>query len=279
MFRILSLALFAVAVALIGSSTTVVAQESDSCKKCPVCQTAKFERLGVDHRVLSTDQLESLHPRTAAKKNDNEISIELEFDCEVPFLKSLPFINHVFGSALPNEACDSPCTACKRDDSCKSDNCCKDCGTCKQESNCGEQCDRPVSESHKNSVEIAVSCDNQGLPFLSNIPYANRLFTNVGSSTFQKCKVCQVETATAICPAACCENSTFETPTCCPKSFVQLTSHAEAIEEEAAPSRLEMLQEMMEIQVEHARLEANMEAMEHHLEQMEEMFEIRWWFL
>lgn len=285
MSRILSLALFAVTVALIVPSTAVVAQESDSCQKCPVCQTAKFERLGVDFKVLGTDQLESLRPQGDAKKNENEISIELEFDCEVPFLKNLPFFNHVFRSALPNEECeifviesdcDSPCATCKKDDSCKSDSCCKDSGTCKKESNCGEQADRPCCEAHENSVEIAVSCDSQP-PFLSNIPYANRLFKNVGYSAFQKCKVCQAETATAKAAgsAACCENSTCETPAGCPKSFVQLTSHAEAIEEEASPSREEMLQEMMEMQVEHARLEATMEAMKHHLEHMEEMFEIR----
>ncbi len=272
MSRILSLALFSVAVALILPMTAVLAQESDSCEKCPVCQSAKFERLGVDFKVFSADRLESLRPQAAAKQNENEISVELALDCEVPFLKNLPLINQAFESALPNEECeifvfesdcDSPCTTCKKNDSCKNDSCCKDCGTCNKESHCGEQSDRPCCEDHHHSVEV-------GVPFLSNLPYANRLFKNVGYSVSQKCKVCQAKTAAAkaVCPAACRTNST-------PKSHVQLTSHAETIEEEAIPSRGEMLQGLMELQAENARLEATMEAMEHHVEQMEKMFEIR----
>ncbi len=157
MSRILSFAPFAVVVALIVPSTAAVAQESDSCQKCPVCPVVNFECLGVEFKADHAGKLESVRSQPSAKKN--EISIELAFNCDVPFLKSLPFIQQVIGSAFPADDCEIFVFDSVGDlhgYTCKSGSCCRNCETCQNDSKCGEQSGRSCYEAPENS--IAAGC-------------------------------------------------------------------------------------------------------------------------
>jgi hypothetical protein len=66
-----------------------------------------------------------------------------------------------------------------------------------------------------------------------------------------------------------------ESAACAADAKVQLASHYELSNEKTEISREQLMETMMELAVENARLEAAVEAMENHMALMEEMLEVR----
>lgn len=291
MSRILMLTFFTFAVALSVSSTPATAQESAFSRQCPKCSKMSFERVGVDLNQADTPAA-------------NEISLEVGFDCNIPFLSNLPLLNHVFKATRVNGECDrfvfesdqDSCGLCDNSecvhscphssDTCSSQEICKsskDCQSsetgCPGDSIC-ERCGNGCCKTPNQQVELTVISNRQP-PILKNVPYVNRLFKNVGIATYiqpSEDSSCKPAAVTSTCPAGCCVDVACESTASCPATSIQLASHVEANSPSSPKSTVALeaaMFELMEMRVENARLEATLEAMENHIEQMEELAQIR----
>ena len=269
MSRKLSLATIAVAAALMIPTIVVSAQESETCQECPNCHAIEFELAGVDLPLTGIEQEETSKQEATSKKNG--IAIQVECDCDIPFLNKLPLINHVFGTYSTEE-----CEILMID--ADSDSCCGTCcDTCKDGCNDCEQCNCTCCGDEQKEVKIEVAYS--GVPFLSSIPYINPMFKHVVVKSAQcgDCQDCKCPAACAKteCPAALCGDSACETPACRADALLQLASHNEVSKEATKSSTEELKHKLMGLHVENARLEAKVQAMEHHMELMEEIYRVR----
>ncbi len=128
-----------------------------------------------------------------------------------------------------------------------------------------------------------MTCDGESpiwsnVPFFSNVPVINSQFRNVhfNANEADTCRdgECPAACAKTACPA-CHGNLACDAPACRADTHLQLASHQEAASAKTDSTRDDLMQQLMEMHVENARLQAEVEAMAHHMELMEEMYNVR----
>lgn len=267
MTRMLSLAVVFAVTALLIPALSVSGQDSDLCEKCPAqkctnCHAIEFELVGVDFPLAGSEC--DAKPRLEADPEENEIAIEIAFGCDIPFRNNLPFLSHRFRT-IKSEDCEVTLIGEQ----------CKGASSNAKGSTCCEQCGHTCCAKTQDEVNLQMSCGG-GVPFLSNIPYVNGLFKNVGITTRQATEECQdSDCATKCVTAGCCGGIECGVPACRANALVRLANHVREVDEDEGRTRHERMQELIELRVENERLQVQVEAMEHHIELMSEMAEVK----
>lgn len=212
--RALSLFLLAAMIApLSAQSVHDTAQQPAKCTKCATFKTAKFERIGIDWDFeVDSNEVDGT-------SEQNEVSIEIAVDCDVPFLSALPVVGHIFTSDKETRPAEIVIVAndevpgCCAEKQC-ADKCCAEqvanqssCDTkkcCDKKECCdGKTC--PASSKQpccKNGMVEYTIIHEESPPILKNIPYVNRLFKNVGIEVVQApCEQCADGPKNPTCPS------------------------------------------------------------------------------
>jgi hypothetical protein len=280
MRRLFSAVLILVVATMCLPSDWTVAQESkQKCKECPIAQTAKthefeFEFPGVDFPLGIHVAFE--HNETPGDQANVEGSIEMvegciEIQCEclknsgIPFLSNVPMMGKLFTNV--KQPSHPPCCAAIKSDSCDgqccaiaSDACPDACEVCEQESQC-EKCDG--CPSAKTGVPTKGS-DHE------------RLFTTAAHASSNSCQGCQRITKCEKCddcPGVCSEKAIQD----CQENpqRVELVGYVASSQSDVNNPPSGSNENVFELRIQNERLKMEVKAAENRLKMMEAMMEIR----
>lgn len=247
------------------SDWTVAQESKQKCKECPIAQTAnthefEFEFPGVNFPLGIHLALE--HNETPGDQAQVEGSIEIQCEClqnsGIPFLSNVPVIGELFTNvqqpshppccAIKTDSCDGQCCAIA------SDACPDECKVCEQESQC-ENCDCCPS-AKTNSCQ---ACQTTKCEKCDDCPAAYPV------QAIQDCQE-NPQRVELVGYVASSQSDVNNPPSGSNENVFELRIQNERLkmEVEAAENRLKMMEAMMELREENARLRTQVEFLRAH---------------